>query len=283
MSRGMVFSIEEFSLYDGPGIRTTVFLKGCPMRCAWCHSPEGQDDAPEWIRSPNGCLNCQACLKAGEADTGVPCLTAASALVCPRHLIRRVGEEYTPDSLVELLLKNRNFLASSGGGVTFSGGEPCSQADFLMDCLTRLRGKMNRAIQTCGFCEPDVFRSILGECDYVLYDLKLIDKKKHIAFCGCDNTVILENYRQLAASGLDFITRIPLIPQVNDTEENISATAERMVQNAVKRVELLPYHRLAGSKYAMMGRTYSPPFDEKKDPCLHMEIWKKYGIEVKVL
>ena len=283
MNRGIVFSIEEFSVYDGPGIRTTVFLKGCPMRCAWCHSPEGQAFPPEWIRSPNGCLHCNACLAEGVRLKGYPCLVSASATACPNHLIRRAGEEYTAEQLCEKLLKSRTLLQASGGGVTFSGGEPTAQPQFLLECLTRLSGTLHRAIQTCGFCDPDEFRSILGACDYVLYDLKLIDPHRHLQYCGRENHVILENYQQLAASGVDFITRIPLIPQINDTAENIHATAKLMLQNSARRVELLPYHRLAGSKYALLGKQYAPPFAETRDPDPHLEIWNQYGIEVKIL
>ncbi len=283
MNGGIVFSIEEFSVFDGPGIRTTVFLKGCPMRCAWCHSPEGQAFTPEWIRSPNGCLHCNACFAEGVRLNGHPCLVSTSAEVCPRHLIRRVGEAYTAEQLCKKLLKSRELLQTSGGGVTFSGGEPTAQPQFLRECLVLLRKELNRAIQTCGFCDPAVFRSILDECDYVLYDMKLIDANRHLQYCGCDNTVILENYRQLARSGVEFITRIPLIPKVNDTAQNLTATAELMVQNGVDRVELLPYHRLAGSKYALMGKQYEPTFDESIAPELHLEIWKQYGIEVKIL
>lgn len=283
MHQGIVFSIEEFSVYDGPGIRTTVFLKGCPLRCMWCHSPEGQELEPQIVRSPNGCLHCGACMEKGLDLTGKAKLVYESIAVCPRNLLRQAGESYTREQLVEKLLKNATILNASGGGVTFSGGEPLAQPNFLIDCLTALDGKLHRAIQTSGFCVHDIFENVIKQCEYVLFDLKLMDKEKHLHYCGADNQLILENYRILAASGKDFITRIPVIPTVNDTTENMTAVAEFMLENKAKKLELLPYHKMTGSKYAMTGRKYEPTFDETKTPDLHLDIFKTYGIEVNVL
>ena len=283
MQKGTVFSMEEFSIYDGPGIRTTVFLKGCPLRCAWCHSPEGQNFADELLRSPNGCLHCGACLEAGRRASGVPSLTEESIEACPRRLIRHAGTVYTVDALEEKLARNIPMLTQAGGGITFSGGEPLSQHEFLTALLIRLGGRVHRAIQTSGFAAPDVFAKVLAHCDYVLYDLKLMDPAKHRLYCGQDNAEILANYRTLTASGKPFITRIPLIPTVNDTEENITATAAFMQSLGVTYVELLPYNKMAGSKYTMLGRAYEPEFDGTLDSQTHEEIFNQYRIEVKVL
>ena len=280
---GRVFSIEEFSTYDGPGIRMTVFLKGCPLRCMWCHNPEGQRFEAEMVRSPNGCLGCGACMKKGEELCGTPCLVPESEAVCPRHLIRRSGDEYTPEQLVARIEKNIAILNMSGGGVTFSGGEPLCHAEFVETCMRLLRGKTNRALQTCGYAKPEVFGRVLAECDYVLYDLKLMDEEKHRYYTGVSNRMILENYRTLARSGKEFCTRIPLIPTVNDTEENITATAAFMQSLGVTYVELLPYNKMAGSKYTMLGRAYEPEFDGTLDSQTHEEIFNQYRIEVKVL
>ncbi len=283
MSSGIVFSIEEFAIHDGPGVRTTVFLKGCPLRCAWCHSPEGQDFLPEPIRSPNGCLSCGACMEAGLRESGTPTLVPHSAEVCPRHLIRMCGSKYTSDLLCKKLLKNADFWKASGGGVTFSGGEPLAQPDFLLECLKNLKGNAHRALQTCGYTSPVIFESVLSECDYVLYDLKLIDPMAHKHWCGVDNRNILQNYRTLAASGKEFITRVPLIPTVNDSPENLESTAHILHECGVGRVELLPYQSMTGSKYAMTGKKYAPPFDETLPPQPHTEIFQSYDIEVHIL
>lgn len=279
---GKIFSIEEFSTYDGPGIRMTVFLKGCPLRCMWCHNPEGQRFESEMLHAQNGCLHCGACLSVGERVKGKPCLVPESVAVCPRGLVRVCGEDFTPEQLVKKLEKNFDILNASGGGVTFSGGEPLSQYGFVKECLVLLRGKTNRALQTCGFCDSDKFLNVLEVCDYVLYDLKHMDSGVHKHYTGVDNELILKNYRILAQSGKPMVTRIPLIPSVNDTEENIRATAEFMRENGKSYIELLPYNKLAGAKYANVGREYTVDFDGTLAPNTHEEIFAEYGIRVKV-
>ncbi len=283
MQNGRIFSIEEFAIHDGPGVRMTIFFKGCPLSCQWCHSPEGQDFAPQLLRSPNGCLGCGACLQAGQRVTGSPTLVPESIAVCPKGLIRLCGEDITSEALCARILRRADFLASAGGGVTFSGGEPLAQTDFLKACLSRLSGKVHCALQTCGFAPPARFAEILPLCDHVLYDLKLMDAQAHKHYCGVDNDRILANYRTLASSGKEFITRIPLIPGVNDTEENLGATARLMQECGVKRVELLPYHPFTGSKYAMTGRVYAPEFDDSRAPTPRTEIFESYDIEVHLL
>ncbi len=277
--KGTIFSIEEFSVFDGPGIRMTVFLKGCPLKCAWCHSPEGQSFSPETIRSPNGCISCGACERFSENGL----FTEKSIVACPRNLLRVCGETLTSEELTSRLIKKVDMLNAAGGGITFSGGEPLAQSEFLYSCLKLLKGKTNRALQTSGFSESETFKNILSECDYMLFDLKLMDDGKHIEYTGQSNRKILANYQILAASGIPFITRIPLIPTVNDTENNIEETAAFMFDNGIKNIELLPYNTSAGAKYAAAGRKYTPDFPENKKPEFHLKIFEKYGIEVTVL
>lgn len=280
---GNVFSIEEFSTFDGPGIRMTVFLKGCPLKCMWCHNPEGQSFECDFVRSPNGCLNCGKCLEAGLKNFGERTLCEESIAVCPRHLVRRNGTVYSPEELCGIILKNADILNSCGGGVTFSGGEPLAQSGFLIECLKRLGGRINRAIQTSGFATAEVFDSVLKNVDYILYDLKLMDDGLHKKYTGQSNAYILRNFESAAASKISLCVRIPLIPTVNDTEANIRATAEFLNKNNIGSVDILPYNKMAGSKYALIGKNYEPDFDGTVTPCPHTEIFNEYGIEVNML
>lgn len=275
---GKIFSIEELSTFDGPGIRMTVFLKGCKLRCMWCHNPEGQSFESQYVRSDNGCLHCGACMRAGGGQ-----LTEDSALSCPRNLVRLCGEDISPEELLQKIENKLWMLNSAGGGVTFSGGEPLSQPEFLLSCLGLLEGKTHRAVQTSGFSPADVFVQVLDRCDYVLFDLKHMNPELHRHYTGVDNKFILENYRILAASGRPFITRIPLIPGVNDTCENLRQTAEFMHTLGVRNIELLPYNQGAGAKYKMLGRRYETDFDPSVKPQSHKDIFEDHGIEVRVL
>ena len=277
--RGRIFAVEEFGIFDGDGIRTTVFLKGCPLRCSWCHSPEGQHYETEYLRSPNGCLNCGKCLDAGETAIRRRVLCEASIAACPRNLVRVCGEDVTSEELAARVLKNADILRAMGGGVTFSGGEPAMQYDFLMEMLEILEGKVHRAVETTGYIDEDRFARLLGKADLVLYDLKLMDGTLHKKYTGVDNAVILANYRRMAKSPLRFITRVPLIPGVTDTEENLDAICAFLGENAVSYVELLPYNRLAGSKYKLCGRQYRPDFDETRTVNIDLEKFERHHIK----
>lgn len=272
---GRIFTIEEFSTFDGPGVRCTVFLKGCPLRCQWCHNPEGQDFSPQILRSPNGCIHCGTCVKTG--------MGMQSIAFCPKHLLRLCGEDITPQQLLSRLEDKLWMLAQTGGGITFSGGEPLSQGAFLLECLSIFEGKCHRAVQTSGFAPHILFSQVLEQCDYVLYDLKHMDDAIHRHYTGVSNRDILNNYRTLAASGKEFITRIPLIPGVNDTPENLTATAAFLNDLGVNRIELLPYNTAAGAKYKSLNRTYHVEFNPELPPQPHREIFENYNIEVHVL
>ena len=214
---------------------------------------------------------------------GTKRLTEASMRACPRGLVRRCGDVYTSEALCAKILANARLLAMNGGGVTFSGGEPTVQAEFLRECLSLLRGRVHRAVQTCGYTDEATFSAILADCDYMLYDLKLIDPALHRRYCGTDNALILRNYRTLAASGLPFVTRVPLIPDVTDTVENLSAIAVLMRSCGVDYAELLPYNRMAGSKYASVLREYDPQFDTERAVSSREDIFARHGIRVKIM
>jgi len=250
MTQGTIFSIEEFALNDGPGIRTTVFLKGCPLRCAWCHNPEGLSFAPEMLK------------------------TSEEERLC--------GEVYTPRQLADKLLRSRDFFASTGGGVTFTGGEPLAQPDFLAETLVMLTG-VHTAIETSGYAPEEIFRRIVSLTNLVLFDIKSIDQSVHRQYTGVDNGLILRNLEYLCGSSKPFVVRLPLIPGVNDTSEQMTAVLEAIQgAGALQRVEMLRYHRTAGAKYAMVGKVYSPPFDPQREVAVH-NVFEAHNINTIIL
>ena len=279
MTKGYVFSIEEFSTFDGPGIRMTVFLKGCPLRCQWCHNPEGQSFENFVLRSPNGCLHCGNCVRAADVSGDQVILSDASIQACPNHLLRWCATEYDPQTLAEKLLKNEAVLNASGGGITFSGGEPLAQPDFLMQCMALLKGKLDLAIQTSGFASSEVFEKALRLADRFLFDIKLADDELHRHYTGVSNQRIHENFCRLVQSGVPFVVRTPLIPGVTDTRENLSGIADLLKENGVDYIELLTYNPMAGSKYALAGMTYSPEFDASVPVNTDVSVFTQAGIK----
>ena len=171
----------------------------------------------------------------------------------------------------------------NGGGITFSGGEPLCQSEFVLECINLLKGKLHTAIQTCGYCDTDVFEKVLEKADYFLYDLKLIDSDMHKKFTGVENQKIIKNFITLSKSGREFVTRIPLIPSVTDTKENLTAIAELLNKCGVTYAELLSYNKMAGGKYLAVGRCYEPGFDQEADVNTREELFEKYHIEIKLL
>lgn len=278
MNSAFVFSIEEFSTFDGPGIRTSVFLKGCPLRCSWCHNPEGQSFQNEIMKARSGCVGCGACIKAGGGK-----LTEQSIKVCPNNLLRFSGVEYTSEELVKKIEKNFDLLKMSNGGITFSGGEPLANSNFLIECLSMLKGKIHTAVQTSGFCDEGIFKKVLELSDYFLFDIKLIDEDKHIKYTGVSNKNILNNFKLLVRSGKEFTVRTPLIPTVTDTKENLTAIAEFLKEQGVNKIELLPYNKAAGGKYAAIGKTFAPDYDENTECNKDTEIFKAIGIDAVIL
>lgn len=260
MSKGTIFSIEEFSVFDGSGIRTTVFLKGCPLRCSWCHNPEGQSREKEVLRNSSECLHCSKCTQIALQLTGKPELIEACVDVCPKNLIRVCGTEYEAKDLCTKLKKNKIFYGTDGG-VTFSGGEPLLQAQFLSECLTLLKGDIHTAVQTSGYTDQAVFREILAKADLFLFDLKVMDEQNAKRYTGVGSAAILKNFDTLAASGKSLLVRIPLIPEVVATEKNLEDIIRILKYYGITYAEAMPYNQLAGAKYALCGRTYTPNFN----------------------
>jgi pyruvate formate lyase activating enzyme len=264
MSDGLVFDIRKYSIHDGPGIRTTVFFKGCPLRCLWCHNPEGQAFAPELMLRPGRCLqDCSECLSVCDAAAlakvaDIPALerercTACGrcAEACPTQAIEIVGRRLDVSTVMAEIEKDRIFLEDSGGGVTFSGGEPLVQTEFLGELLSECRKKgIHTVVDTCGFAPADALEKIADGADLFLYDLKQMDEEKHRKYTGESNRVILQNLRILARKQRDIIVRLPLVPGVNDDAENIIQTAEFLRSlGGITRISLLPFHRLGKDKY----------------------------------
>ena len=250
--KGTIFSIEEFAINDGPGIRTTVFLKGCPLRCEWCHNPEGLSPKPQLMKKKD--------------ETVIS------------------GTEIEAKELADKLLRYERIFKLNKGGVTFTGGEPLMQADFLLEVLGLIRPQIHCAIETSGYASEDVFRKVLENVDFVLFDCKHTNDELHRRYTGVSNRPILRNLQILIESGKDFVLRIPLIPGVNDTKENMLAVRDLLADApSLKRVELLRYNKVAGAKYNMVGMTYKPSFDTEAEPQIQADILKEAGIEVLVL
>ena len=267
--RGLIFDIKEFSTNDGGGVRTTVFFKGCPLRCIWCHNPEGLSPTPELYERVEGCLSCGLCRAPCSHEDCQPfgrCLH-----VCPKNLVRPVGREYDARELADKLLRQKAFFDASGGGITLSGGEPLLQADFCVELLSMLTGKLHRAIETCGYASHDDFVRVVSLCDFVMMDLKLMDDNAHKEYTGVSNGRILENARYLMNSGIPHLFRTPLIPGITDTKENLSAIAEFVGNDPI---ELLPYNTLAAAKYDAVHRKFTDRIDSAGVSPIDLSIFK---------
>lgn len=281
MAKGLIFNIEEFGVHDGPGIRKLVFFKGCPLKCKWCHNPEGLSFEKELWKSHASCIKCGKC----DEVCKNPSCTACGECVeyCPVNARKIVGKEYEAEELASLLLKGKEILISSGGGITISGGEPLAQPEFLYELIKHLK-PIHIAIETSGYAPETTFKKIISEVDLVLMDIKHTDSTIHKKFTGVENRQILRNLRILKESGTDFYIRIPLIPGVNDTTSNIEYTLNLIKDSDnLKMVELLPYHQTAGAKYRMVGREYDPGFETSLQANPRLEIFKTYNINARIL
>lgn len=272
-TKGIVFDIKRFALHDGPGLRTTVFLKGCPLSCPWCHNPESREFSPVLLFRPARCLRCLRCVEACpnhaiSSQSGFP-FTDHSACTacgqcteaCPSEAREIVGREFTVSEAMEEIRRDRIFYDESGGGVTFSGGEPLSQPEFLASLLRACRiDGIHTALDTSGFAEKTVFLRTATLASLVLYDLKVMDPETHLRLTGVYNKEILENITALSGLGTEILIRIPLVPDLNDSEANIIQTGDfaRGLPN-ISGVELLPFHSLALEKHQRFSIPYGGP------------------------
>ena len=257
--RALLFDIKEFAVHDGPGVRTTVFFKGCPLHCAWCHNPEGISAAVQLMTKASRCSGCGRCR--------LPCTHpecqpfGRCRYACPDALISVCGREWSADELTERLLRGAELFSDSGGGVTFSGGEPLFQPAFLLAVLERMRrAGIHTALETSGYAPPEVFREAASASSLVIMDLKIADPSEHKKYTGADNAVILRNAAYLRESGLPHLFRTPLIPGITDTAKNLRAIREIA---GASPWETLPYNALAGAKYRMLGIPF--PYDDIKE------------------
>ena len=285
-AKGTVFEIERYALRDGPGIRTVVFLKGCMLTCLWCSNPESQECAPQLVYWREKCLACGSCVEAcpngalsmdsdGVVIDRSKCRTCGTcAKVCNTEAIALLGRTMDSGEILAEVLKDSAFFRRSGGGVTFSGGEPFEQAELLMETalLCKAQG-IHTAVETSGLVDPETVAAAMPAIDLFLFDFKETDPERHREYTGADNRLALENFERLVKSGKDVVVRVPVIPKHNDRDENfrrmigyLSATAPGI------RVDLLPYHRLGRGKYRRLDMEYLLDGIEPPSPTRMMEI-----------
>lgn len=247
---GMIFDIKEMAVHDGPGIRTTVFFKGCPLRCQWCHNPEGLSSRPQLMFKKNRCLHCGRCQQLCQHPECRPfgrCIHA-----CPEGLLSISGELVTEDDLHAAIRASAEVLAGNFGGVTFSGGEPLMQWEFLLAAARELSG-FHLCMETSGYAEPEVFEQVLCVLDYVIFDIKLADPVQHLKYTGGENIHIISNFHLLQSSGKPYLVRTPLIPGITDIPENLSAIRTLIGSS---QWECLPYNTMAPVKYEMLNMRF---------------------------
>jgi pyruvate formate lyase activating enzyme len=247
IKEAVIFNILHYSIHDGPGIRTTVFFKGCPLSCKWCHNPESRDKNPLKIFDAQKCIKCKFCESSIWSENN-----------CPANAHYTIGYKTDISNLMKEINKDLLFYEQSGGGVTFSGGEPFYQADFLLEILAKCKSDcIQTAIDTCGYCDAEILLKAAETTDYFLYDIKFIDNKKHKKFCGVSNEIILKNLKFLAEVKSKLLIRIPIIPGINDDTREMSGIYN-FIKNFknIEKIHLLPYHNIHSGKYDRIGMNH---------------------------
>jgi len=269
MKSGIVFNIQKFSVNDGPGIRTTVFLKGCPLKCIWCHNPESQSIEKEMLFSKSKCVSCMLCLKkcprgAHSVFNGEhifdreKCVACGECTVCPTGALELAGEERTSDEIICEVLKDKVFYDNSGGGMTLSGGEPMFQFEFTRELLIKAReNSIHTSLETCGFAPREHYLELLPYVDLFLFDYKETSPEKHREYTGVTNELILDNLKLISDNGGKIILRCPIIPGCNDRDEHFDGIADIANRTrGVTEINVEPYHPLGAGKSEMLGREY---------------------------
>ena len=263
---GILMDVKRMAVHDGPGLRTTLFLKGCPLRCLWCHNPEGQSVRPQTAWYEKKCVGCGACVRVcpqgcahdlSDREKCTACGRCAS--VCPTGARKLYGRAVTVEEALAIALEDRPFYGHTGG-VTLSGGEPLMQPDFALELLRGLKAAgVTTALDTCGHVAWQVFERTLPVCDLYLFDVKHMDSAAHRRLTGQGNELILDNLRRLLCAGARVHVRVPLIPGLNDSEENIVRLGEFLQEKPPERIKLLPYHQMARVKYTALGMADTLP------------------------
>jgi len=298
VTTGTVFNIQRYSIHDGPGIRTTVFLKGCPLNCWWCQNPESQLSGQEMVFWEDRCIGCEACFlncpsaaiqmenKKPVTDKNGCNLCGECSRICPTNAREMIGKKITAEEIIKEVEKDLVFYKESGGGVTFSGGEPLGQSEFLEILLIYCqKKKIHTAVDTSGYISWEILSKISSKVNLFLYDLKIMDNKRHKKYTGISNELILENLKKLSSVHNNIFVRFPVIPGINDDYQNIKEMGEFLSSLKIAQVNLLPYHYIGVDKYRRLGRTYKlattqPPLKEKLSEV--SAILKKFNLNVKL-
>lgn len=298
MGTGTIFNIQKFSIHDGPGIRTTVFFKGCPLSCLWCHNPESQYTQKEILYDSKKCALCRTCKAVcpsmairlendqmvTDMDQCVFCGKCVTYCICEARDI--AGKEYTVDEVLKVVLQDRIFYKQSGGGVTVSGGEPLMHIDFVEELLRRLKEEgIHTAVDTCGAVGFDILERAARYTDLFLYDMKVMDDQKHKEYTGVSNMLIIENLIKLSRIHDNINIRMPIIEGVNAYNSHIEKILGVIQNLSIEKINLLPYHDFAKHKYFKLGREYhenrmSKPSDEKMN--IYKAMFEKVGCKVKI-
>lgn len=300
MQSGLIFDVKRYAINDGPGIRVTIFFKGCPLHCAWCHNPESISPQIQKMYSKDKCIGCNSCVEAcpEKACTLTPdgivtnlqlcTVCGICADVCPTKATEMSGRSVTVEDIVTIAEKERVFFDQSGGGVTFSGGEPLMQAPFLITLLDELGARsIHRTVDTTGFTPGKTLLEVAKRTDHFLYDLKMMDNERHKKWTGIGNEKILSNLQLLAKTGASINIRIPLVKGVNDDKENLDRTAAFVANLAgeKKKINILPYHNIMVNKYQKLGQIFNgsdmaEPTDEEQSQII--ELFATYDLDAQI-
>jgi len=298
MTTGIIFNIQRYSIHDGPGIRTTVFLKGCPLDCWWCQNPESKLNGQEMVFWGDRCIGCGRCSlncpsgaiqmknKKPVTDKSKCTLCGKCSRICPTQAQEMIGKKLIAEEVIKEIEKDLVFYEESGGGVTFSGGEPLSQSAFLEDLLDGCKEKkIHTAVDTSGYISWEILNKINSKVDLFLYDLKIINSERHKKYTSVPNEIILENLKKLSSIHNNIFVRFPVIPGINDDYKNIKKMGEFLSSLKIAQVNLLPYHYIGIDKYRRLRRTYElvttqPPSKEKLSEI--SAILRKFNLNVKL-